>query len=68
MPDIVHGCEIERPFSGEEVKATVFPIKGAKAPGWCFSMELFQKCLEIVQGDFMEMFKEFHSDGNMCWH
>lgn len=31
-----------------------------------FSMKLFQKCWEIVQGNFMEMFYELHNSGNIC--
>lgn len=31
-----------------------------------FSMKLFQKCWEIVQGNFMEMFYELHNNVNIC--
>lgn len=47
---IVHGCELRGLFQGRRTRQQCFQ---SKALVWCFSMEFFQKCLKIAQGDFM---------------
>ena len=55
---------LERPFIVEEIKEAVFDCDGGKAPGPDgYSMMVFQAHWDIVKGDLLKVFKEFHTSG-----
>lgn len=55
---------MERPFEEAEIKEAVFYCKRDKAPRTDgFSMTVFQDCWEVMKGDLMRVFAEFHERG-----
>ena len=51
------------PFTEEEVKQTVFQMEHNKAPGPDgFPAEFYQVFWEIIKGDLMSLFKDFHEE------
>jgi hypothetical protein len=52
---------LEEPFEEREVWEVIKGMDGDKAPGLDgFSMAFFQKCWEVIKGDFMAVFADFH--------
>lgn len=57
-------CNIEKPFSVEEVKETVMSMGKDKSQGPDgFSMFFYQKCWDIIHVDLIEVFAEFFDNG-----
>jgi hypothetical protein len=55
---------LEEPFEEREVWEVIKGMDGDKAPGPDgFSMAFFKDCWEIIKGDFMAIFSEFHEQG-----
>jgi hypothetical protein len=55
---------LEDPFEEREVKEVIKGMDRDKAPGPDgFSMAFFQDCWEVIKGDFMAVFEEFHARG-----
>jgi hypothetical protein len=55
---------LEEPFQEREVWEVIKGMNGDKAPGLDgFSMAFFQECWEVIKGDFMAVFAEFHERG-----
>jgi hypothetical protein len=55
---------LEEPFEEREVREVIKGMDRDKAPGPDgFSMAFFQDCWEVVKGDFMAVFEEFHARG-----
>ena len=49
-----------KPFSEEEVKAAIFEMKYASAPGPNgFGAHFFKNCWTLIKGDYMSLFKDF---------
>jgi hypothetical protein len=63
--DRLNGEEVsslENPFEEREVREVIKGMDRDKAPGPDgFSMAFFQDCWEVVKGDFMAVFEEFHA-------
>jgi hypothetical protein len=56
--------KLEDPFEEREVREVINSLDRDKAPGPDgFSMAFFQDCWEVVKGDFMAVFEDFHSHG-----
>jgi hypothetical protein len=52
---------LEEPFEEREVWEVIKGMDGDKAPGLDgFSMAFFQECWEVIKGDFMAVFADFH--------
>jgi hypothetical protein len=57
-------ARLEAPFEEREVREVVNSLDRDKAPGPDgFSLAFFQDCWEVVKGDFMAVFEDFHSHG-----
>jgi hypothetical protein len=55
---------LEDPFEEREVREVIKGMDRDKAPGLDgFSMAFFQDCWEVVKGDFVAIFEEFHARG-----
>jgi exonuclease III len=55
---------LEEPFEEREVWEVIKGMDGDKAPGPDgFSMAFFQECWEVIKGDFMAVFADFHERG-----
>jgi hypothetical protein len=55
---------LEEPFEEREVWEVIKGMDGDKAPGPDgFSMAFFKECWEVIKGDFMAVFSEFHERG-----
>jgi hypothetical protein len=55
---------LEDPFEEREVREVIFGMDRDKAPGPDgFSLAFFQDCWEVVKGDFMAVFADFHAYG-----
>jgi hypothetical protein len=55
---------LEEPFEEREVREVIKGMDRDKASGPDrFSMAFFQDCWEVVKGDFMAVFEEFHARG-----
>jgi hypothetical protein len=55
---------LEEPFEEREVREVIKGMNRDKAPGPDgFSLAFFQNCWEVVKGDFMAVFADFHSQG-----
>jgi hypothetical protein len=55
---------LEEPFEEREVWEVIKSMDGDKAPGPDgFSMAFFQKCWEVIKGDVMAVFSDFHERG-----
>ena len=55
---------LEDPFEEREVREVIKVIDRDKAPGLDgFSLTFFQDCWEVVKGDLMEVFADFHTQG-----
>jgi hypothetical protein len=55
---------LEDPFEEREVREVIKGMDRDKAPGPDgFSMAFFQDCWEVVKGDFMAVFGDFHARG-----
>ena len=65
--DRLNGVEVsslEVPFEEREVREVIKGMDRDKALGSDgFSMAFFQDCWEVIKGDFMEVFEEFHARG-----
>jgi hypothetical protein len=65
--DMLNGEEafsLENPFEEREVREAIIGMDRDKAPGLDgFSMAFFQDCWEVVKGDLMAVFEEFHARG-----
>jgi hypothetical protein len=65
--DMLSGSEassLEDPFEEREVWEVIKGMDGDKAPGPDgFSMAFFKECWEVIKGDFMAVFAEFHDRG-----
>jgi hypothetical protein len=65
--DMLNGEEassLENPFEEREVREAIIGMDRDKAPGPDgFSMTFFQDCWEVVKGDLMAVFEEFHARG-----
>jgi hypothetical protein len=60
----VEASSLEDPFEEREVREVIKGMDRDKAPGPDgFSMAFFQDCWEVVKGDFMAVFEEFHARG-----
>jgi hypothetical protein len=57
-------ARLEDPFEEREVREVIFGMDRDKAPGPDgFSLAFFQDCWEVVKGDFMAVFADFHAYG-----
>jgi hypothetical protein len=57
-------ASLEDPFEEREVREVILGMDRDKAPGPDgFSLAFFQDCWEVVKGDFMAVFADFHSHG-----
>jgi hypothetical protein len=57
-------ASLENPFEEREVREVIKGMNRDKAPGPDgFSMAFFQDCWEVVKGDFLAVFEEFHARG-----
>jgi hypothetical protein len=57
-------ASLEDPFEEKEVWEVIKGMDRDKAPGLDgFSMAFFQECWEVIKGDFMAVFSEFHDSG-----
>jgi hypothetical protein len=55
---------LEEPFEEREVWKVIKGMDGDKAPGPDgFSMAFFQGCWDVIKGDFVAVFAEFHERG-----
>jgi hypothetical protein len=55
---------LEEPFEEREVWEVIKGMDGDKAPGPDgFTMAFFQECWEVIKGDLMAVFVEFHERG-----
>ncbi|RVW54885.1 Transposon TX1 uncharacterized 149 kDa protein [Vitis vinifera] len=55
---------LDRPFSEEEVRMTVFQLNKEKAPGPDgFTLAVYQECWDVIKEDLMRVFFEFHTKG-----
>ena len=55
-------ASLEEPFEEREVREVINGMDRAKAPGSNgFSLAFYQDCWEVVRGDFMAVFTNFHS-------
>jgi hypothetical protein len=65
--DMLNGEEassLENPFEEREVREVIKGMDRDKAPGLDgFSMAFFQDCWEVVKGDLIVVFEEFHARG-----
>jgi hypothetical protein len=53
---------LEDPFEEREVREVIKGMDRDKVPGPDgFSMAFFKDCWEVVKGDFMAVFEEFHA-------
>ena len=56
--------ELEKEFSEEEVRSAINELGKEKAPDPDgFSIAFFQSCWEVVKGDMMGLFSDFHMKG-----
>jgi hypothetical protein len=54
------------PFSTEEVKEAIWSSDGNKCPGPAgFNFNILKACWEIIKGDVMDFFSEFHSNATL---
>jgi hypothetical protein len=57
-------ASLEDPFEEREVREVINSMDRDKAPGPDgFSLAFYQDCWEVVKGDFMAVFADFHSHG-----
>jgi hypothetical protein len=64
MLNIEEASSLEDPFEEREVMEIIKGMDRDKAPGLDgFSLAFFQDCWEVVKGDFMAVFEEFHAKG-----
>jgi hypothetical protein len=57
-------ARLEDPFEEREVREVINSMDRDKAPGPDgFSLAFFQDCWEVVKGDFMAVFEDFHAHG-----
>jgi hypothetical protein len=57
---------LERPFEEDEVTLVVRNMNGDKSPGPDgFPMSFFHACWQVVKGDIMAVFAEFHATGSL---
>jgi hypothetical protein len=57
-------ASLEDPFEEREVREAINSMDRDKAPGPDgFSLAFFQDCWEVIKGDFMAVFEDFHSYG-----
>ena len=65
--DVLNAEEVsslEDPFEEKEVREVIKGMDRDKALGLDgFSWAFFQDCWDVVKGDFMEVFTEFHAQG-----
>ena len=53
---------LDSPFSEEEIFNAIFQLDGGKAPGPDgFTIAMFQDCWDVIKGDLVRVFAEFHS-------
>lgn len=58
------GVQLEKPFSHDEIKRTVFESDGENAPGPDgFTLTFYQECWDIVKGVPIKVFREFFEGG-----
>jgi hypothetical protein len=56
-----NASSLEEPFEEREVWEVIKGMNGDKAPDPDgFSIAFFQECWEMIKGDFMAVFAEFH--------
>jgi hypothetical protein len=61
---VEEASSLEDPFEEREVREVIQGLDRDKAPGPDgFSLAFFQDCWEVVKGDFMAVFADFHSHG-----
>jgi hypothetical protein len=57
-------ASLEDPFEEREVREVILGMDRDKAPGPDgFTLAFFQDCWDVVKGDFMAVFADFHSHG-----
>jgi hypothetical protein len=64
MLSTTEAASLEEPFDEKEVWEVIKGMDRDKAPGPDgFSMAFFQECWNVIKGDFMAVFSEFHDRG-----
>jgi hypothetical protein len=64
MLSLEEAARLEDPFEEREVREVINKMDRDKAPGPDgFSLAFFQDCWEVVKGDFMAVFADFHTHG-----
>lgn len=54
-------------FSEDEIRNAVWECEGAKSPGPDgFGFEFYKKSWEVIKGDLLRVFSEFHSNGKLA--
>jgi hypothetical protein len=64
MLSLDEAARLEDPFEEREVREVINRMGRDKAPGPDgFSLAFFQDCWEVIKGDFMAVFADFHAHG-----